>query len=101
MNYKIGATGFEPAIDLEPSNHEHCGYADCEMCRAANALHSGCFQWLESALNDAYLQQVIATWSDMPEAIRIAIMALVRTTPAWATASGGNSRIQSSVSETA
>jgi hypothetical protein len=49
------------------------------MCRAANALHSGRFQWLQTALNDADLQRVIATWDAMPEAIRIAVMALVGT----------------------
>jgi hypothetical protein len=49
------------------------------MCRAANSLHSGRLKWLESTLSDADLQRVVATWDSMPEAIRIAVMALVGT----------------------
>jgi hypothetical protein len=49
------------------------------MCRAANALHSGRFEWLQSALHDAELQRVIETWDALPEVIRIAVMALVGT----------------------
>jgi len=49
------------------------------MCRAANALHSRRFQWLESAFNDADLQRVVASWGAMPDAIRIAVMALAGT----------------------
>jgi hypothetical protein len=47
------------------------------MCRAANALHSGCLKWLESALNDADLRGVIVAWKDLPEAIRVGVMAMV------------------------
>jgi hypothetical protein len=46
------------------------------MCRAANALHSGRFQWLESALNDADVRRVIVRWQRLPAAIRRAIVAL-------------------------
>jgi hypothetical protein len=49
------------------------------MCRAANALHSGRLKWLESALNDADLQRVIATWDVLPEAIQRAILGLVNS----------------------
>jgi hypothetical protein len=45
------------------------------MCRAANALHSRRYQWLQMALRDADLQRVAAAWEAMPEAIRIAVMA--------------------------
>jgi hypothetical protein len=51
---------------------------NCQQWRAANALHSGGFQWLESALVDTDLQQVIAAWNDLPEAIRRAMVALAR-----------------------
>lgn len=77
MNYKIGATGFEPEPDFLSSDCAACGYADCDMCRAANALHSGRFQWLELALNDADLQRLIAAWATLSDPIRKAVNALV------------------------
>jgi len=69
--------GFEPEPDFVSNNGEHCGYADCEMGRAANALHSGCLKWLELALNDADLPSVIVKWGELPVAIRKAMLALV------------------------
>ncbi len=72
----VGATGFEPEPDSATSNCTSCGCVDCEMCRAANALHLGRLQWLESALNDADLRRVILGWAGLPEAIRDAITVL-------------------------
>ena len=69
--------GFEPGADFAPSNCNSPTCVDCEMRRAANALHSGCFQWLEVALKDTDLQRVIAAWRDMPAPIRSAVLALV------------------------
>jgi hypothetical protein len=47
------------------------------MCRAANALHAGILNWLETASNDIGLQRVIASWDGLPAAIRKAIVALI------------------------
>jgi len=74
---KIGATGFEPESHSASSNCDSCSCVDCEMCRAANVLHSRRFQWLELALNDADLQRVMAAWATLPDPIRKAVKALV------------------------
>jgi len=47
------------------------------MCRAANALQIGRFNWLELALNDTDLQQVILAWYTLPVSIKAAIAVLV------------------------
>jgi hypothetical protein len=70
-------SGFEPAPDFLLSDCAGCGYADCEMCRAANALQAGRLRWLELALNDAELQRLIVAWSSVPNAIRKAVVALI------------------------
>jgi hypothetical protein len=75
--FQVGATGFEPYAENDSNECSICGYANCEMGRAANALHSGRLKWLESALIDANLQRVITTWDTLPEAIRRAILALI------------------------
>jgi len=49
------------------------------MCRAANALHSGRFQWLAVAMNDADLQRVIAAWATMPAATKRAVIAVAES----------------------
>src|SRR3954468_23612262 len=46
------------------------------MCRAANALQAGRLNWLSSALIEADLQQLSSRWSDLPQAIRSAIVAV-------------------------
>lgn len=74
---RIGATGFEPAIEIAGTEHGDCGYENCDMCRAANALHSGRLGWLAMASTDSDLQRVITAWVDLPDPIRRAIMALV------------------------
>jgi hypothetical protein len=73
----VGATGFEPDSEFLASPRGERGYVDCEMCRAANALHSGCLKWLEFALNDTDLRRVILAWPSRSDAIRRAILALV------------------------
>ncbi|MGD9721503.1 MAG: hypothetical protein AB7O59_09865 [Pirellulales bacterium] len=78
-NGKMEAAGIEAESDFAKSNCDACGCADCEMCRAANALHSGRLQWLESALTDADLQRVILAWGTLPEAMRRAVLAIVDT----------------------
>lgn len=47
------------------------------MCSAANALQTGRLKWLEMALNDIDLQQVILAWYTLPVSIRAAIALLV------------------------
>src|SRR5271155_3822197 len=72
--------GFEPFADFVVTANSSCSCEFCEGYRAANALHSGCSKWLDSALNDANLQRLIAAWNNLPEGLQTAIMALVGTT---------------------
>jgi hypothetical protein len=44
-----------------------------------DALHSGRLHWLQSALIDTDLQRVITSWDASPEAIRVAMLALIGT----------------------
>jgi hypothetical protein len=69
--------GFEPTCDSAANDDVPCACEKCRQARAALALHSGCFKWLESALNDADLRRVVAAWDGMPEAIRRALVALI------------------------
>jgi len=73
----VGATGFEPLADFERSNCSDCGCVDCEMCCAANALHSGRLDWLRLTLADAELHRVIAVWATLPTEIKRAVVAVV------------------------
>ena len=68
--------GFEPTCNSAANDNAVCVCEKCLEARAALALHSGCFKWLESALNDADLQGVIAAWDRLPPAIRRAMLAL-------------------------
>jgi hypothetical protein len=74
---RVGATGFEPAMEIAGTEDGDCSYEKCDMCRAANALHSGRLGWLSLASTDSKLQRVITAWVDLPDPIRRAIMALV------------------------
>jgi hypothetical protein len=49
------------------------------MCRAANALRTDRLKWLELALNDADLQRVLVRWNELPQAIKAAIVVIVRS----------------------
>jgi hypothetical protein len=69
--------GFEPELDFAASEVASCSCVDCDMCRAANALHSGRLRWLEVAFNDIELQEVIKAWDHLPAPFRKAILALV------------------------
>ena len=79
VSFQAEGMGFEPEPDFASSDCPSCSSVDCEMCRAANALHSGRFKWLEPALNDADLQRVVAAWANLPEPIRAALVAMVAT----------------------
>jgi hypothetical protein len=75
----VGATGFEPALDFSSSDCVDCSCADCDVCRAANALQTGRLNWLEVALNDADLEKVIHTWNKLPQSFRQAILSIAET----------------------
>jgi len=42
-----------------------------------NALHSGRFKWLESALIGRDLQRVLTAWANLPAPMRAALVAMV------------------------
>ena len=71
--------GFEPTCNSAASNNAACACEKCQAARAALALHSGCFKWLESALIDADLRKVIVAWDRLSGPIRDAMLALVRS----------------------
>lgn len=73
----VRETGFEPATEIAPRHDSTCGCADCDMCRAANALHLGRLRWLEMALNDVDLRGVIAAWGGLPDNVRRAVTVLI------------------------
>ncbi len=69
--------GFEPNCNSAANHNVPCACEKCQEARAALALHNGCFKWLELALNDSDLQQLLAAWPNLPEPIRKAVKALV------------------------
>ena len=69
--------GFESTSDFDATGKLPCGCVICEQCRAANALHCESFNCLSLASIDTNLQEVIAAWDGLPEAIRRAVMALI------------------------
>ena len=71
------AAGIEPASCNDATSNTPYACVNCQHWRAANALHSGGFQWPELASVDVELQRVITAWGDLPEAIRRAVSALV------------------------
>jgi hypothetical protein len=71
------AAEIEPSFDFAATGQLPCGCVICEECRAARALHFRRTEWLELASSDADLQRVIATWGNLPEPIRRAILVLV------------------------
>ena len=73
----MAEAGIEPASDFNATGKLPCGCVICENCRAALALHFGRPGWLELASADADLQRVVTAWTDLPDAIRRALIALV------------------------
>lgn len=69
--------GLEPTADFNLTGILPCGCVICEECRAALALQMARSEWLDLAPVDAGLQRVIAVWDRLPDAIRLAIAALV------------------------
>jgi hypothetical protein len=76
---EAAAVGIEPAVDFDATGKLPCGCVICDECRAAMALQSGRTEWLEWASLDADLQRVIASWTQLPPAIRVAIAAIVQS----------------------
>ena len=71
--------GFEPTRNSSVSDNVLCVCEKCQDARAALALHTGCFKWLELALNDADLQRVLGAWAQLSQPIRRAVMALIES----------------------
>ena len=76
--FQVGV-GFEPTCNFVANDNAVCVCEKCHQARAALALHSGCFKWLELALNDADLRRLVAAWDELPEAIRRAVISLVES----------------------
>ena len=79
VSFQAEGTGLEPACDSAANDNAPCVCEKCHQARAALALHSGCFKWLEMASSDADLQRVIAAWGDLPKAVRRGVTALVES----------------------
>jgi hypothetical protein len=69
--------GFEPTCNFDATDDGSCGCENCQSARAARALYVGGPNCPALALLDSDLQRVIAAWEGLPEAIRMAVMALV------------------------
>jgi hypothetical protein len=76
QQFKAEGTGFESASNSEVNDNRCCIYVNCEDGCAANALHPEFLKCLEMALNDAEFLKVIGSWSQLPDAIRTAIIGL-------------------------
>ena len=71
--------GIEPALNSDATDILPCSCVNCQQCRAARALHFGCPDWPSVASSDADLQRIIAAWDALPQAIRVAVMAVIAT----------------------
>ena len=72
------AAGIELGCDLDATDDGVCTCANCQWCRAAYALHKKCFQGRYLATLDTQLQRVVEQWEKTPEAIKTAIVALMK-----------------------
>jgi hypothetical protein len=74
----LEAAGIEPSDDFDATENGECLCENCQGCRAENALHFECFKSHFLATLDADLQRVIEQWEKTPEAIKTAIIALMK-----------------------
>jgi hypothetical protein len=74
--------GFEPTLDNAITTESRSSCENCLSVHAALALHGGSSNCLSLASIDADLNEVLAAWEQLPQAIRAAIMALVGSVPA-------------------
>jgi hypothetical protein len=76
-SYKVEAAGIEPSPDFVASDSVVCNCENCQQCRAAYALHLGCFKGHLLASFDVDLQRLISAWDLLPKPVRKAIHALL------------------------
>jgi hypothetical protein len=74
---KAEGMGFEPTCNSTATDDGLCRCEFCQGYRAARALYVGSPNCPGLASFDTDLQQVIATWDGLPDAIRKAVTALV------------------------
>ena len=74
---EVAEAGIEPSGDFAATGNLPCGCVIYEECRAARALHSESPNCLDLSSLDADLQSVHAAWCSLPEAIRMAVLALI------------------------
>jgi hypothetical protein len=73
----VEAAGIELESDLDATENGLCTCENCQLCRAANALHEECFKSRYLATLDNNLQRVIETWHRLDAPLRAAVMALL------------------------
>lgn len=71
------AAGIESGGSCSVSGDTEVGYANCQVCGAANALQPGGNGCRSVSPIDADLQAVIKAWDTLPVAIRKAIIAMI------------------------
>ena len=71
------ASGIEPAGDFALTAETVCDCVNCELGRAAPALHSGRSAWLDLSSIDADLLSVVFAWEKISGPIRTAIVSLL------------------------
>ena len=76
MKRQVEAAGIEPGPELGATADGSCDCGNCQVCRAAYALHLECFKRHVLSSLDVDLQEVIASWEGLPILIRNAIVVL-------------------------
>jgi hypothetical protein len=77
VSFQAEGMGFEPTLESAATDDCDGGCEKCLSVHAAMALHCESSNCLSLASIDADLQEVIAAWDGLPEAIRKAVMALI------------------------
>jgi hypothetical protein len=75
----VEAAGIEPGNDIDASVEGHCECEECQLCRAAHALHFECFKSRYLTPFEIDLHSLISNWQTLPNNIRTAIKALTAT----------------------
>jgi hypothetical protein len=75
----VEAAGIEPGADFDATETRVCDCENCQLCRAAYALHLECFKCRYLATLDKDLQRVIRDWANLKPSVRSAICSLVPT----------------------
>ena len=73
--HRVEAAGIEPSDNFDATSECQCNCENCQQCRAANALHSGCIKRHLLASFDIDLQCLIERWERLDVSVRQAIAA--------------------------